>query len=184
LNDPSLDDAGRAIYANAQFQADVQDVASGKYGSAGLWASGASLGLAAIIIGGGSRGPSGDEAVVCPGCGTQNPNLLRSKGNNNVPLENLTDVGKDGLSAWCETCTQGQLRPKNPYWKGSAQQYQDAAAEMGLAVDKAAIPTPQYGGKGHFSLFVDAFGPDGFILPDLFPTIDSFIKSLPKIKFP
>lgn len=40
----------------------------------------------------------------------------------------------------------------------------------------AAVYTPEYGGKGHWSLFVDAIGPDGYLMPQYAGPIDAFLR--------
>lgn len=51
------------------------------------------------------------------------------------------------------------------------------ARQLGLDPSKAAVYTPEYGGTGHYSLFIDAIGPDGYILPQYADLIDAFLRS-------
>ncbi len=84
------------------------------------------------------------------------------------------NIGKDGVSAYCEGCGNN-LPPK--FWGHSVGDLQDFARQLGLDPSKAAVYTPEYGGTGHYSLFIDAIGPDGYILPQYADLIDAFLRS-------
>lgn len=114
--------------------------------------------------------------ITCPACGTSNPTVRRGKGGiaTRKHIENPNDIGKDGISAWCEGCGNN-LPPK--FWGHSVEDLQKFSQQLGLDPSKAAVYTPQYGGRGHYSLFVDAIGPDGYILPQYADLIDAFLRS-------
>jgi RHS repeat-associated protein len=124
-----------------------------------------------------------DQAVhqgadaTCPGCKTTNPELLRGKGAIAAKqhVMNPADIGKDGISAWCQGC-RSNLPPK--FWDHSIGEIQRFAEQIGLDPTKAAVYTPQYGGAGHYSLFIDAIGADGYILPRYAELIDAFLRSM------
>jgi RHS repeat-associated protein len=125
---------------------------------------------------------SSGETVTCPGCGKQNPTLLRSSGsivNDHIAPEN---VGKDGLSAFCESCGKN-LRSGNKYFTLTVNQAREFAIQHNLNPDEAAVYTPKPL-EGHWSLFRDAYGSDGNFLPGLGQEIDNFIRPLPKTKIP
>ncbi len=115
-------------------------------------------------------------SALCPGCGTTNSTLRRGKGGiaARQHIENPADIGKDGISAWCEGCGNN-LPPK--FWGHTVEDLQQFAQQHGLDPGKAAVYTPQYGGPGHYSLFIDAIGPDGYILPQYADLIDTFLRS-------
>ena len=114
--------------------------------------------------------------TTCPSCGASNPKVRRGKGGiaTRQHVENPADIGKDGVSAWCEGCGNN-LPPK--FWGHTVEDLQAYAQKIGLDPSKAAVYTPQYGGVGHYSLFIDAIGPDGYILPQYADLIDAFLRS-------
>ena len=116
-----------------------------------------------------------DETLSsCPGCGQPNPQVLRSRGAI-VTKQHIdpTNLGKDGISAWCSNCTADSGK----FWGRSAAEIQEFARQIGLDPNKALVYTPQYGGTGHWSLFLDAIGPDGYLLPQYADLIDEFLRA-------
>ncbi len=115
--------------------------------------------------------------TTCPGCKTANPELLRGRGAiaTRQHVMNPGDIGKDGISAWCQGCGSN-LPPK--FWGHSIEDIQRFAEQIGLDPAKAAVYTPQYGRTGHYSLFIDAIGADGYILPQYAELIDVFLRSM------
>ena len=113
----------------------------------------------------------------CPGCGSENLELLRSKGGiaNNQHIKDLSNIGKDGISAWCSTCRANDLSGK--FWGRTAEEIKAFANELGLDPNKAVVYTPEFGGVGHYSLFIDAFGKDGKLLPEYADRIDQFLRN-------
>ena len=120
------------------------------------------------------------ESASCPNCGTRDPQLLRGRGAIAARQHvELAHVGEDGISAWCTNCTS----TAGKFWGRSMTEIQTFAKEIGLDPRKAAVYTPQFGGPGHWSLFIDAIGSDGYLLPQYAHLIDAFLRAgLPVIR--
>jgi hypothetical protein len=113
---------------------------------------------------------------VCPNCKTTNPEMMRARGAI-AKRQHITDpanIGKDGVSALCKGC-KGSLQGK--FWGRSSDEIQKFAQSLGLDPEKAVVYTPQFGGEGHYSLFIDAIGPDGYLLPEYADKIDAFLRA-------
>ncbi len=68
------------------------------------------------------------------------------------------------------------------FWGRTVSELQDFAKQLGLNPNKAAVYTPQFGGKGYWSLFADATGSEGYLLPQNADKIDEFLRAGAAIK--
>ncbi len=112
LNDSGLDDTGRALYANAAFQAAAEGAAEGKISKWDALAKGIAGALAAIIIGGGSGAPDtgGDSPVIA------------GKGNTGRVIPNNLDEQLAMEQAMSDPLAWGQSIPvkmTDPRWPGA-----------------------------------------------------------------
>jgi hypothetical protein len=118
----------------------------------------------------------------CPGCQTSNPQLNRSRGAiaRRQHVEDPQDIGKDGVSAWCPECNSGPGK----FWGRTVDEIRSFAESIGLDPNKAVKYTPEFGGgrEGHYSLFIDAIGSDGYLMPKYADAIDSFLRAGAKLK--
>ncbi|MEO6063442.1 MAG: RHS repeat-associated core domain-containing protein [Thermoflexales bacterium] len=113
------------------------------------------------------------HSAACPGCGTENTTIQRTKGK--IADKQHIDpaqLGRDGLSAYCRNCSPIEKAK----WTTSIDELREFARRIGLDPAKAAVYTEEFGGKGHYSLFVDAFGADGKLLPEYGDLIDNFFR--------
>ena len=118
------------------------------------------------------------ESASCPNCGTRDPQLLRGRGAIAARQHvELAHVGEDGISAWCINCTS----TAGKFWGRSMTEIPTFAKEIGLDPRKAVVYTPQFGGPGHWSLLIDAIGPDGYLLPQYAHLIDTFLRAGPPV---
>jgi hypothetical protein len=114
------------------------------------------------------------SGISCPGCGQTDPLILRGRGAiaTRQHVTDLAHIGEDGISAFCSGCTA----PGGKFWGRTSSEIQDFAASLGLDPNKAIVYTPQFGGEGHYSLFIDAIGADGYLLADYAQAIDDFLR--------
>ncbi len=115
------------------------------------------------------------SGMSCPNCGHADPLLLRSRGAiaARQHVTNLAHVGQDGISAWCSGCTP----PSGKFWGRTSGEIRNFATSLGLDPNQALVHTPQFVGEGHYSLFIDAIGADGYLLDDYANAIDEFLRA-------
>lgn len=114
------------------------------------------------------------SSPICPNCGAANPTILRSSGGiaNRQHVLNPGDIGADGISAMCQSCTT----QSGKFWGRTTEEIMAFAEGLGLDPSKAVVYTPQFGGEGHYSLFIDAIDENGYLMAQYAQKIDEFLR--------